>query len=118
MSFFNFNGGSTLAGRDGAVIRELGAGLVLNEDTVAKVEILLALSVHITHADEAVVDGFRVGGAAEFHAGTRRFNVDGAVVDDLGSRVTCTDAHAVGILATILPSLMAIAPLPAQMASF
>ena len=65
---------------------------------MAKLESLLALSVHITHADEAVVDGFRVGGAAEFHAGTRRFNVDGAVVDDLGSRVTCTDAHAVGIL--------------------
>ena len=56
---FNFNGGSTLAGRDGAVIRELGAGLVLNEDTVAKVESLL----HITHADEAVVDGFKIGRA-------------------------------------------------------
>ena len=93
----HFDGGSALAGGNRAVIRELGAGLVLNEDTVAKLS-LLALSVHITHADEAVVDGFRVGGAAEFHAGTRRFNVDGAVVDDLGSRVTCTDAHAVGIL--------------------
>ena len=36
----HFDGGSALAGGNRAVIRELGAGLVLNEDTVAKLSLL------------------------------------------------------------------------------